>query len=116
MTVAFYLDEHVPLAIHDGLRDRGIDVLTVQDDGRVGFSDTDLLDRATALGRVMFTRDTDFLKEAAARQNDSRRFSGVVYAHQLRLSIGECVGQLELIGGACDPAELENLVLHLPIT
>jgi hypothetical protein len=30
MSLSFYMDEHVPKAITNGLRIRGIDVLTVQ--------------------------------------------------------------------------------------
>ena len=52
MTVSFYLDEHIPRAITTGLRLRGVDVLTAQEDGRSGASDADLLDRATELGRI----------------------------------------------------------------
>ena len=55
MTVAFYMDEHVPRAISVGLRLRGVDVLTAQEDGLRNTPDAVLLDRATAIGRVIFT-------------------------------------------------------------
>jgi predicted nuclease of predicted toxin-antitoxin system len=55
------MDEHVPRAISVGLRLRGVDVLTAQEDGLRNTPDADLLDRATALGRVIFTQDDDFL-------------------------------------------------------
>ena len=45
----------------------GIDVLTAQDDGAEEFDDIDLFDRAAGLGRVVFTRDRDFLVEAVRR-------------------------------------------------
>ena len=61
------MDEHVPSAITRGLRDRGIQVATVQDEGRMGRDDSSLLDPATELGFVMFSRDTDFLAEAHRR-------------------------------------------------
>ena len=54
MSVAFYMDEHVPRAISVGLRLRGVDVLTAQEDGLRNTPDADLLDRSTALGRVIF--------------------------------------------------------------
>ena len=38
-----------------------------------------LLDRVTALGRVIFTRDVDFLAHARERQRTGVTFSGVVY-------------------------------------
>ena len=70
MSFALYLDEHVPAAIAEGLRQRGVDVLTVQEDERTSLSDPKLLDRAKKLGRVVFTSDTDFLKEASRRQQE----------------------------------------------
>jgi hypothetical protein len=45
----FYMDVHVPSAITEGLRRRGIDVLTSQDDGTRQLNDEVLLVRATAL-------------------------------------------------------------------
>lgn len=41
MSLAFYIDEHVPRAITIGLRLRGVDVLTVQEDGLKGKEDLD---------------------------------------------------------------------------
>lgn len=78
MAVSFYLDEHIPRAITNGLRLRGVDVLTAQEDGRSGASDADLLDRATELGRILVTFDDDLLTEAATRQRSGESFSGVI--------------------------------------
>src|SRR5215213_7293703 len=97
MSVHLYMDVHVPWAITAGLRLRGVDVLTSQDDGTTRLDDDKLLDRTTALGRVIFTRDKDFLREAGLRQQQGAHFGGVVYAHQLDVSIGRCVSDLELI-------------------
>ncbi|GAB4296265.1 MAG: hypothetical protein Fur0025_33790 [Oscillatoriaceae cyanobacterium] len=55
MSLALYMDEHIHLAITVGLQFRGVDVLTVQNDGRTGTPDPILLERATELGRVIFT-------------------------------------------------------------
>ena len=55
------MDQHVPLAITEGLRARGVDVLTCYEDGTSELDDTSLLRRATELGRVLFTQDADFL-------------------------------------------------------
>lgn len=61
-----------------GLRRRGLDVLTVQEDGRAGDSDQSMLDRATELGRVLFSQDDDLLVEASRRQASSLPFCGVI--------------------------------------
>ena len=115
MSLKLYMDEHVPTVLTEGLRQRGVDVFTVQEDGRLGIADSELLDRATNSGRVLFTRDTDFLREAAHRQEQGESFAGVIYAHQLRVSIGTCIDDLELVANACESEDLENQVLHLPL-
>lgn len=63
-----YTDVHVNLAITKGLRMRGIDVLTAQEDGARELDDEPLLGRAASLGRVLFTQDEDLLAIASERQ------------------------------------------------
>lgn len=109
------MDVHVPQAITLGLRLRREDVLTAQEDGARRFSDTDLLDRATALERVLFTQDEDLLREAAERQQNGKIFAGVIYAHQERVSIGQCIKDLEFLAKAGEPADFANTVEYLPL-
>jgi uncharacterized protein with PIN domain len=113
--VPLYFDEHVPRPITRGLRARGVDVLTVQEDGFDTAPDPEVLDRAGALGRIVFTRDRDFLREAARRQAAGQKFAGVIYSHQMRLSYGECIIELELIAKASDPREYHDRVTHIPL-
>jgi predicted nuclease of predicted toxin-antitoxin system len=115
MSLAFYIDEHVPFAITGGLSPRGVDVLTVQADGRQGTEDEEILDRAMELSRVVFTQDEDFLVEAHRRQQTGEPFAGVVYAHQLNVTIGECVSDLELIAKIYEPKDLADRVEYLPL-
>ena len=115
MTIAFYMDVHVHRAITNGLRLRGVDVLTAQEDGRRTASDTRLLDRATELQRVLFSQDEDLLAEAKQRQVEESGFAGVVYAHQLKVTIGRCVQDLELIAKAGEAKELADRVEYLPL-
>ena len=107
------MDENVPRAISAGLRLRGIDVLTPQEDGRRGISDPLLLDRATELGRPLFSQDEDLLAEARRRQSGGIFFAGVLYAHQLHITIGDCVRDLHLIAEASEPQDLANRVEFL---
>ena len=104
------MDEHVPKAITIGLRLRGIDVLTVQEDSFSSKSDPELLDRALYLKRVIFTHDDDLLVEATKRQHSSQVFYGVIYAHHLRVSIGACIKDLELLAKYGDVEEI-NLII-----
>ena len=77
MTVGLYMDVHVPSAITHRLFLRGVDVLTAQADGTTQLEDPDLLDRATELGRVLFTEDEDLLAEATRRQRRGELFAGL---------------------------------------
>lgn len=76
MSLALYMDENVAGQITKGLRNRNVDVLTVQEDGRSGCPDPVVLDRATEPGRVMFSQDRDLPDEAEYRQREGIHFSG----------------------------------------
>ncbi|WP_019503918.1 DUF5615 family PIN-like protein [Pleurocapsa sp. PCC 7319] len=115
MSIAFYLDENVHRGITNGLRIRNVDVLTVQEDGRTSFPDPIILDRATELDRVLFSQDDDFLVEATRRQQEKINFSGVVSAHKLRISVGDCICDLEILAKAAYPEELTNQIQYLPL-
>jgi len=115
MSLAFYMDEHVHLAITVGLRFRDVDVITVQEDERIGTPDPILLDRATELGRIMFSQDQDFLVEAKRRQSEGINFCGVIFARQSHVLIGDCIRDLEIIAKAGKPEDFANRVQYLPL-
>ena len=113
--ISIYMDQHIPRAITEGLRLRGVDVITAYEDGTDRMGDAELLDRATKLGRVLFTQDDDLLSEGAMRQKEAIPFSGVIYAHQMRVTIGTCIHDLELIAKAGEAEELSNSIQFLPV-
>ena len=115
MSVRLYMDVHIPAAITEGLRLRGVDVRTAQEDGGRRLPDDKLLDRATALGRVLFTQDDDLLREVAERQRHGVAFAGVVYGHQLNVTIGQCIRDLELLAKVNEPEDCANRVEYLPL-
>ena len=110
------MDVHIRRSITEALRLRGVNVLTAQEDDATQLADPDLLDRAGECGRVLFSQDEDLLAEATRRLRIGKSFAGVVYAHQLRVNIGRCIQDLELIGKATDPADWDNWVEYLPLT
>lgn len=61
--IRLYADENVEAQITSGLRKRGVDILTAEEDGYRHTDDNLILDRAGELGRVPFSRDQDFLRE-----------------------------------------------------
>jgi hypothetical protein len=107
------MDVHVPAAVTRGLLLRGVDVLTAQLDNTTQLKDPDLLDRATELGRVLFSQDDDLLAEAAMRQRSGKHFAGVIYAHQLGVTIGRAIEQLEILSKAGTTADFANRVEYL---
>jgi predicted nuclease of predicted toxin-antitoxin system len=115
MTVSLYMDHHVPKAITTALRLRGVDVLTAYEDGADQLDDALLLQRAHELKRALFTQDDDLLEEAAKCHRASAPFSGVIYAHQLRVTIGICAQDLEIIAKSADEKDIQNQVIYLPL-
>src|SRR6266849_5549120 len=101
------MDVHVRRAVTTALRLRSIDVLTAQEDGSAELVDDVLLKRATELGRVLVSQDEDLLREGARWLSERKEFSGIIYAyaHQLRITIGQMVEDLELIARATSQNE-----------
>jgi hypothetical protein len=115
MPIGLYMDQHVPRPITVGLRLRGIDVLTTVDDGTQRLADSLLLQRATELGRALFSQDADLLAEASRLQAESFPFAGVIYARQSSISIGRCIDDLHVLAAASNPEDLLNQVIYLPL-
>jgi hypothetical protein len=93
---------------------RGIDVLAVQEDGYDSTDDPLILDRAVALGRAMFTQDTDFLVEVARRQSMGELFASVFFSAQDQRLIGRLIADLEYAALAGIPTDLTNQLYFLP--
>lgn len=113
--IALYMDENVHGAITRELRKRNIDILRIQDDGYMGRKDNEVLDRATTLARVLFSQDDDLLREARKRQSRGETFGGVIYAHQVDVSLGQCIADLEYFAQAGMPEDFVEQVYFLPL-
>lgn len=109
------MDVHVPRAVTTALRLRSIDVLTAQEDGSAQLDDHRLLQRATELGRVLVSQDEDLLREGVRAIREGEYFSGIVYGHQLRITIGQMVEDLELITNVTTQDEWHGKIEYLPI-
>lgn len=108
------MDVHIPKAITVGLRLRGVDVLTAKDDDTVTLSDADLLERATELGRTLYSHNDDLLAEAHNHLSLGRNFAAVIYSHQLTSPIGHCIEDLEIIAKTCEPVDMLNQIEFIP--
>jgi len=109
------MDHHIRSAVTNGLRRRGADVLTADEDGHARTPDDRVLRRATQIGRVVFTHDTDYLAIAHQWQAIGQEFAGVVFVHQEALPIAKMIDDLELIAKATDPEDMRNRVEFLPL-
>jgi hypothetical protein len=106
--VAFYMDEHVPEAVTEGLRRRGVEVLTVQEAQRCAADDDQHREIAAKEGCVIFTQDADFLRFHAA----GIPHRGIVYAPQ-HTPIRSIVQGLMLIHNVLTPEDMANHVEFL---
>ena len=110
------MDVHVRRAVTLALRLRSIDVLTAQEDGSAELDDDRLLQRATLLGCILVSQDDDLLREGMRLLRQYEDFSGIIYSHQLRITIGQMVEDLELIAKATSAAEWRGRIEYLPIS
>jgi len=108
------MDHNVRRAITEGLKRRGVDVLTALEAGAHRLPDAVLLDRAGEIGRLLVTEDSDFMAEAAERQRRGADFVGVVYARQ-DLPVRLCVEDLELIAKVGEREDFAGRVTYLPL-
>jgi hypothetical protein len=115
VSIGLYTDVHVPAAVTRGLLLRNVDVLTAQLDGATQLEDSDLLDRVRQLNRVLVSQDEDMLAEAARRQRDGVPFTGLIYAHQLAITIGRFIDDLELLASVGEPEDFDRRVEFLPL-
>jgi hypothetical protein len=113
--LAFLMDQHIRREITEGLRQRGVDVLTAWEDGNSEAEDEELLLRATALNRVFVSQDQDLLRITTEWQTIGREFAGVAFAIQQDIDIGGSIEYLELIAHTMSAKEMRNHVEYIPV-
>jgi len=113
--IRFYMDVHVPAAITKGLRIRGVDVLTAQEDGFQLEVDPRVLERCAELRRVLFTRDRDFIKIVNSLSFAGRPFAGVFFAYSKATPFARIIDDLLLIANTSDWEEWQNRFEVIPL-
>jgi hypothetical protein len=103
------MDEHYPAPVSQGLRQLGIDVLTVQETGRGGLPDPEQLAYADAEERVVVTFDTDYL----ALHQSGIDHAGITWCHQQKYPIGMLIQLLQLLHGVGNRDQMRNRVEYL---
>jgi predicted nuclease of predicted toxin-antitoxin system len=94
VALRIYTNESVHAAIATGLQQRGVDALSARDSANLGMSDEEQLQYAIREQAVIFTHDDDFLRIAHAWLQQGREHWGVIYVHEQKLSVGECIRRL----------------------
>lgn len=106
--VCYFLDENFPEPVADGLRSRGVDLVTAQELGLRQTPDHVLLARATEDQRVVVTLDPDFL-ELAQTTTDHW---GIAFGPKGR-SFGQLLRSLMLIWDVYTAEEMRGQVEYL---
>jgi hypothetical protein len=112
--LAFYFDHHIQSAIAEGLKRRGVDVLTAHDDGYDRRDDEALLRRSAELGRILVTYDFGFLTRSARWQEEGRDFPGIVFGFEIRIEIGVATRYLEDLAKNAPAETISNSVAFIP--
>lgn len=97
-----FADVHVPFPIVEGLRTRGMDVVTAQERGQQRADDDVLLALALQEQRVMLTSDHDFLRLAKSLSAQSQQFAPIYFWPQQGRKIGEMIRRILREANQCD--------------
>jgi len=85
-----------------------VEAFSAKDKGKLGLTDEQQIKVATTNRAIIFTHDVDFLRMASQREH-----SGIIYVHQQKLSVGECIKRLKAIAETKSPEEMRNCIIFL---
>ena len=108
--IRIYADESVNVAITEGLKRSGVKIWSARDVGKLGLRDEEQLEYAIKERATIFTQDDDFLSLVS---ESGREHYGVIYVHQLHLSIGENIRRLKIIVETKSSDEMRNQIQFL---
>ena len=112
LSIRFYLDELMPVAIAEQLNQKGIDTITVKDLGLQGKSDDYQLQLANEMQRVLCTMDDDHIQLFI----DGKEHWGIVFASRKdRKSIGTWVRFLEWMHRTYTRQDMRNHIEYLRV-
>ena len=103
------MDQHFPGPVTEGIRRRGIDVLSAQEADRCGLPDNDQLAFATSEERIMVTFDSDYLVLHQA----GTAHAGIAWCPQDKYGFGMLVQMLELLHAVADRDSMRDRVEDL---
>jgi hypothetical protein len=108
-----YTDENVDVRVAEGLRRRGVEAVSVYDEGQVGLIDEAQLEYASRLGAAIFTHDADLIEIAMETNRRGDDHSGVIFVDMHRLGLGECIRRLAVYAEVITAEEMVNRIEFL---
>jgi predicted nuclease of predicted toxin-antitoxin system len=87
-----------------------VDASSARDTDNLGLTDEEQLIYAGKQKATIFTHDTDFLQIAGRWMEEGKTHHGIIYCHQKRYSIGECVRKLRMLTSLLSS---EDMVDHI---
>ena len=102
MPLALLCDEHIPYSVVHGLRAQGIDAIPVQRIGSRTAGGLLVLDVAQREGRVIYTRDADFLRW----QHAGPQYARILYHYVRKYSVGQAI---EVMAVACQTLSADDI-------
>lgn len=103
-----YADESVDVAIVEGVKRRGIAAFSARELGNLGLTDKEQLEVAARMQAVILTNDADFLRMAGEEEH-----CGIIYVHQRKLTVGECIKRLRLLIETKTAEQMKNQIVFL---
>ena len=79
----------------------------------MGLTDPQQLEYAINNQVVLFTHDADFLRLAQEYRSQINLHWGIIYVHQDKLSIGECIRRIKELADVFEPNEFQNHIEFL---
>ena len=108
--VRIYTNESVNVTIVEGSEKKGRGCLFCRDTDNLGLTDEEQLSYGCKEKSTIFTHDTDFLQIGARWMEEGKTHHGIIYCHQKRYSIGECVRKLRMLTSLLSS---EDIVDHI---
>ena len=105
-----YADENIERSIIEGLRRRKIEVVSAGELGYIGKPDEFHIKKASEIKAVILTHDVDFLRIASS---PDIHHSGIIFSHQEKVSIGQCIRGVELVAKVLTDKDMENHIEFL---
>lgn len=90
------------------MKRRGVEAFSAKEIDTLGLTDEEQIEVATKKQAVIFTHDVDFLRIVIHKQHP-----GIIYVHQQKLTIGECIRRLKAIADTKSPEEMRNRIVFL---